>query len=73
MLHLQVQIVPTLPAEVDVVPGASASISEAGGSWHTGVPASYAASGSQTLFSLASYQLTEDFTPLPGDRSFLSP
>lgn len=58
---------PTLPAEVEVVPGASTSISEAGGSWHTVVLAGYAASGSQTLFSLASYQLTEDFTPLPGE------
>ena len=57
---------PTLPAEVDISPGATASFTKAGSGWRTAVPSSYVAGGSHTLFSVASYQLTEDFTPLPG-------
>ena len=65
----QVQLVPTLPAKVDVSPGATASFAQAGSSWHTIAPSTYAATGNHILFSIASYQLAEEFTPLPGEPS----
>ena len=62
----QVRSVKTLPAEVDIDSGATPSFTKAGSSWLTTIPSDYAASGKHMLFSVATYELTEDFTPLPG-------